>query len=368
MCAASVRGTPSGVLLGSASPGNSRNGFGRLLAQLTSACPPNAAQMGPCTWRAHSLNTTRRGQSCALTEWELSITCPARACSSAFYPHRPCGRFCHSCACGTPVRQRRFGQTMPGPRMLCPVPRAGSNGMPMPGLFCIAFAPALQQIQNRLAPGDLVVAYLDDIHTSSHAQSVPVQHTTWFVKSCGNNAALRSTKESSYVGIAWGVFRHRASPSSRLPATQSGVETLPRPRMHGVAVVGSPSRLRRTRRTAWRAPLARRGTFAGGVTGHAEHTGGLAAVLFLCRPARQPLVKDSASPASGAVRNCPRPTDAHGVPAPPRTRVGSTVCPKKSGHVKPNANAHGRLWSSGLRPHSACSVLGQLGKLFSLVA
>ena len=34
----------------------------------------------------------------------------------------------------------------------------------MPGLFCIALAPALEQIQNRLAPGDLVLAYLDDIY------------------------------------------------------------------------------------------------------------------------------------------------------------------------------------------------------------
>ena len=58
-----------------------------------------------------------------------------------------------------------------------------------------------------------------------------MQHTTWFVKSCRNNAALRSTRGGSCVGIAWGVFRHLASPSSRLPAAQPGVEMLLRPRM-----------------------------------------------------------------------------------------------------------------------------------------
>lgn len=34
----------------------------------------------------------------------------------------------------------------------------------MPGLFCIAPVPALEQIQNQLAPRDLIVAYLDDIY------------------------------------------------------------------------------------------------------------------------------------------------------------------------------------------------------------
>ena len=34
----------------------------------------------------------------------------------------------------------------------------------MPGMFCVALGPALVEIQNRLTPGDLVVAYLDDIY------------------------------------------------------------------------------------------------------------------------------------------------------------------------------------------------------------
>ena len=34
----------------------------------------------------------------------------------------------------------------------------------MPALFCLAMRPALQEIQARLQPGDLVVAYLDDVY------------------------------------------------------------------------------------------------------------------------------------------------------------------------------------------------------------
>ena len=41
---------------------------------------------------------------------------------------------------------------------------------------------------------------------------------------------------------------------------------------------------------------------------------------------------------------------------------------KNLGTSGQDAGAHGRLWSSGLRPHSACSVLGQLGRLSPLVA
>ena len=53
----------------------------------------------------------------------------------------------------------------------------------MQGLFCIALAPAFEEIQNRLAPGDLLAAYTLMTYTSSRVQSVPVQHTTWFAKS-----------------------------------------------------------------------------------------------------------------------------------------------------------------------------------------
>ena len=34
----------------------------------------------------------------------------------------------------------------------------------MPALFCLATRPALQEIQARLHPDDLVVAYLDDVY------------------------------------------------------------------------------------------------------------------------------------------------------------------------------------------------------------
>ena len=34
----------------------------------------------------------------------------------------------------------------------------------MPALFCLALRPALLEIQAWLSPGDLVLAYLDDIY------------------------------------------------------------------------------------------------------------------------------------------------------------------------------------------------------------
>ena len=34
----------------------------------------------------------------------------------------------------------------------------------MPALFCLAMKPALEEIQRRLQPGDLVLAYIDDIY------------------------------------------------------------------------------------------------------------------------------------------------------------------------------------------------------------
>ena len=40
----------------------------------------------------------------------------------------------------------------------------------MPGLFCVALGPALLEIQSRLAPGDLVVAYLDDIYVFTNPE------------------------------------------------------------------------------------------------------------------------------------------------------------------------------------------------------
>ena len=121
-------------------------------------------------------------------------------------------------------RQRRTGQTMPGPRMLCPVPSAGSKGMPScRGSSASPLPPPSKKSRTGLRPETLWWLTLMT-YTSSRVQSVPVQHTTWFVKPCGNSAALRSTRGSSCVGIAWGVFRHRASPSLRLPATRFGVE------------------------------------------------------------------------------------------------------------------------------------------------
>ena len=87
----------------------------------------------------------------------------------------------------------------------------------------------------------------------------------------GSAAAQQTTGQNTRAGAGGGSsssWAGRGGPASAAP---------------------SMSRRLRVRRTAWRAPLARRGTFAGGVTGHAEHTGGLAAVLLLCRRARQPL-------------------------------------------------------------------------------
>ena len=113
---------------------------------------------------------------------------------------------------------------MPGPRMLCPVPKAGSKGMPScRSSSASPLPPPSSKSRIGLRPETLWWLTLMT-YTSSRIQSVPVQHTTWFVKPCGNSAALRSTKGGSCVGIAWEVLRHRASPSLRLPATRLGEE------------------------------------------------------------------------------------------------------------------------------------------------
>ena len=88
-CGASVQGAPSGVLSGRALRGSSWNNFGRLQAQLTSACQPDAAQTGSCTWCVHSLSPHQHRQSYPLTAWAPSTMCPQGAYSTSLWPSDP---------------------------------------------------------------------------------------------------------------------------------------------------------------------------------------------------------------------------------------------------------------------------------------
>ena len=42
----------------------------------------------------------------------------------------------------------------------------------MPALFCLAMKPALQEIQHRLEPGELVLAYIDDVYVLTRPERV----------------------------------------------------------------------------------------------------------------------------------------------------------------------------------------------------
>ena len=46
----------------------------------------------------------------------------------------------------------------------------------MPGFFCVTLGPALAEIQERLPPGDLVVAYLDDIYVFTRPERARAVH------------------------------------------------------------------------------------------------------------------------------------------------------------------------------------------------
>ena len=65
----------------------------------------------------------------------------------------------------------------------------------MPALFCLAMRPALEEIQQRLAPGDLVVAYLDDVYILTRPER-HVRRMTQQQRYFRGSVAYKSTRES----------------------------------------------------------------------------------------------------------------------------------------------------------------------------
>ena len=166
MCAASVRGTPSGALSGSASPGSSRNSCGRLLAQLANFGMSTRCGTDGLVHLARALFESDPVQTILCIDCVGAFDHESRArmferllATPSLRPILPFVRLWYSSPSAA-VWADDAGSTH-----VASSAEGGEQGDAlMPGLFCIALAPALEEIQNRLAPGVLVVAYLDDIY------------------------------------------------------------------------------------------------------------------------------------------------------------------------------------------------------------